>query len=136
MEYVISFLGIQFLLLVTQPRQLPYRTDQPVGPRYRGFSLGQLESTHKTSTMPRDAELFIAIAIFELTALFVLFQYTSRRWPRIAGAFAVAFTAAIVRNVYYGPGINRETVAMSVIHAATVTVLFTLVFLIKWKLRK
>jgi len=86
--------------------------------------------------MPRDAELFIAIAIFEMTSLFVLFQYSRRLWPRVAGAFAVVFTAAIARNIYYGPGVNRETAAMSLIHAVTVTVLFTLIFLIRWKRRK
>lgn len=85
--------------------------------------------------MPRDPELFIAIAIFELAALFVLFQYTSRLWPRIAGA-AVTFTAAIARNVYYGPGVTRQTVTMAIIHAATVTVILTAVFLIRWKRRE
>lgn len=81
-------------------------------------------------------ELFIAIAIFELAAIFVLFQYTQRLWPRIAGAFLVAFTAAIARNEYYGRGINREAVTMALIHSVTVTVLFTLIFLIRWKRRK
>jgi hypothetical protein len=86
--------------------------------------------------MPRDPELFVAIAIFELAALFVLFQYTPRLWPRVAGAFAIAFIAAIARNVYYGRGINRESITMAFIHSAFVTVLFTFIFLIRWRRRR
>lgn len=86
--------------------------------------------------MYRDSELFIAIAIIELAALFVLFQYTPRLSLRIAGGFVVAFTAALARNVYYGPGVNRETITMALIHSATVTVIFALLFLGTWKRRR
>jgi hypothetical protein len=85
--------------------------------------------------MPHGSELFIAIAIFELAAIFVLFQSSARLWPRIGGAFLVAFTAAIARNIYYGR-VNRETITMSLIHSAAVTALFTLTFLIRWRRRK
>jgi hypothetical protein len=70
-----------------------------------------------------------------MSAFWVIFKFTPRLWPRIAGAFAVAFTAAIARNIYYGPGINRETLTMSLIHSATLTALFTLIFLIRWRRR-
>jgi hypothetical protein len=83
--------------------------------------------------MPRDPELFIAIAIFELAAIFALFQYTLRFWLRVAGAFLTAVIAAIARNIYYGTGVNRETTTMSLIHSATVTIIFSLIFLVRWK---
>ena len=83
------------------------------------------------SPMQNDAFAFIAIAIVEFVAIFALLQRTARLWPRIGSAFVVALFAALARNLYFGPGIDRETVRMALIHGAFVTVIFTVLSLLR-----